>query len=108
MCVCFVRCTHSVAVRSIGHILGSVFVGEFEFEGATLNTIEMSASPIIDAESLGNGLCANEFSEDDISGKIVLCLRGDVYLLTKSYMVYAAGGVGMVMYNSETHSETLV
>ena len=106
VCVCF--CTHSVAVRPIGDIHGSVFVGEYEFEGATLNTIEMSASPIIDAESLGNALCANAFSEDDVSGKIVLCQRGDVKLLTKSYMVYAAGAVGMVLYNSETDSETLV
>ncbi len=57
--------------------------------------------PLIDAADAGDELC-NPGALDPavVSGKIVLCKRGAIARIAKSYAVYLAGGVGMVLYNS--------
>ena len=56
--------------------------------------------PLVDAADLGNELCdsAAPFT-GDITGKIVLCLRGVNARVDKSMAVANAGGVGMILYN---------
>ena len=40
------------------------------------------------------------------SGKIILCNRGEVYLLTKSAAVQAAGGAGIIIGNVDGGATT--
>jgi len=55
---------------------------------------------LVDAADLGNELCdpAVEFS-DDVTDKIVICLRGEFARVDKGLAVANAGGAGMVLYN---------
>jgi subtilisin family serine protease len=57
--------------------------------------------PLVDAADLGNELCdpADAF-DGDITGKIVVCQRGVVARVDKSQAVAAAGGAGMILYNT--------
>ena len=58
--------------------------------------------PLVDAAALGNELCdsATPFS-GDVTGKIVLCLRGGNARVDKSLAVANAGGAGMILYNPD-------
>jgi subtilisin family serine protease len=58
------------------------------------------SKPLVDAADLGNELCdpAVAFT-GDVTGKVVLCLRGVVDRVAKSFAVAQAGGAGMILYN---------
>jgi subtilisin family serine protease len=70
------------------------------YQGASL-TPELGWKPLVDAAAVGNELCdpAVPFT-GDVTGKIVLCLRGAVGRAEKSLAVFEAGGVGMILYNT--------
>jgi len=56
--------------------------------------------PLVDAAALGNELCdSTEPFSADITGKVVLCLRGGNARVDKSKAVFDAGGAGMILYN---------
>ncbi|MBN2119394.1 MAG: S8 family serine peptidase [Anaerolineales bacterium] len=71
-----------------------------KYTGASL-TPELGWRRLVDAADFGNELCdpAVPFT-GDVSGKIVLCLRGAVGRAEKSLSVFEAGGVGMILYNT--------
>jgi subtilisin family serine protease len=58
--------------------------------------------PLVDAATLGNELCdpAVPFAED-VTGKIVICLRGVFARVDKGLAVANAGGAGMILYNPD-------
>ncbi|MEM7272999.1 MAG: S8 family serine peptidase [Actinomycetota bacterium] len=56
---------------------------------------------MVDAADAGSELCLpGELDEEMVAGKIVLCRRGSIARLGKSFAVYAAGGAGMILYNN--------
>lgn len=80
---------------------GTVRLGNgASYPGASV-TPGVDEAPLVDAADYGNELCdpAVPFT-GDISGTIVLCLRGATARVAKSLAVANAGGVGMVMYNT--------
>lgn len=79
--------------------IGNIAAGGFITVGTSIT--EASATrPLVDSEDLGNELCQPGigFSED-ITDKIVLCLRGVNARVEKSEVVADAGGAGMILYN---------
>lgn len=57
--------------------------------------------PIVDSEDAGSELCyPGELDSGVVEGKIVLCQRGIIARVDKSYAVYLAGGAGMILYNA--------
>lgn len=104
-----------ISVGAVDHgrnFLGSTTLGDdTTYTGASLSDTVVSG-PLVDSADLDNELCKpdTEFSED-ITGKIVLCERGEIARVDKSAAVAAAGGIGMIMYNptpdslnADTHS----
>ena len=83
---------------------GTVELGNHKkYSGASI-TGGVDTAPLVDAADYGNELClptslGGSFS-GDVSGKIVLCLRGGSDRVAKSLAVSEAGGVGMIMYNT--------
>ena len=70
-----------------------------EYFGTSL-TAGTDELPLVDAADYGNELCDSTVSfTGDVSGKIVLCLRGTNARIDKGYAVYLAGGAGMILYN---------
>jgi subtilisin family serine protease len=47
----------------------------------------------------GEGLCLNPFAAGTFSGEIVICERGVIARVAKSYNVAAGGGGGLLLYN---------
>ncbi len=87
--------THDRTFRSEG-ILGD---GE-EFTGVSITDGTDGQLPLVDAADLGNELCDPEVTfTGDISGKVVLCLRGVFARVEKSRAVAEQGGAGMILYN---------
>jgi subtilisin family serine protease len=68
--------------------------------GVSITGGTRGAKPLVDAADLGNELCdpAVPFT-GDVAGKVVLCLRGVVDRVAKSFAVAEAGGAGMILYN---------
>ena len=91
-----------------------------KYTGASLNLNPLPAAPLIRAEDAGiAGASANlnlcfsnplELDPAKVTGKIVVCTRGNNARVDKSLAVLNAGGVGMIMMDngsglvSETHS----
>jgi len=70
------------------------------FRGASL-TPELGWRRLVDAADFGNEVCDPTVPfTGSVAGKIVLCLRGVVGRAEKSLAVFEAGGVGMIMYNT--------
>jgi len=80
---------------------GSVELGSgAELFGASI-TGGTDVLPLVDSEDAGSELCIpGELNPAVVSGKIVLCLRGDIARVDKSLAVDMAGGAGMVLYNA--------
>ena len=71
-----------------------------KYSGATI-THGVDTAPLVDAADYGNELCISSVPfTGDVSGKIVLCLRGSNARADKSLAVYNAGGIGMILYNA--------
>jgi subtilisin family serine protease len=87
---------------------GSTVLGDgSEYFGASI-TGSAGPLPLVDSADLGNELCEPSVAfTDDISGKIVLCLRGAIARVAKSQAVFEQGGAGMILYNP-TDTQALV
>jgi plastocyanin len=85
---------------------GTIILGNGRrYSGASLTPGLESWTPLIDAASVGNELCLPSSYpggglSSAVSGKIVLCKRGTAGRAEKSLAVYEAGGVGMILYNT--------
>ena len=94
-----------------------------KFLGASASTVDLAAASLIRAEDAGAAganvanlmLCysnpANVLDKLDpakVTGKIVICTRGDNARVDKSLAVLGAGGVGMVMANAVGGGTTVV
>ena len=76
--------------------------------GVSITTGTGGTKPLVDAATLGNPLClpnrpgvpvgSPAFSAS-VTGKIVLCFRGNNARVDKSRVVAGAGGAGMILYN---------
>jgi subtilisin family serine protease len=78
--------------------------GQIAVGASITNGTTGGLKPLVDAEALGNELCEEPDEGEaafsaDITGKIVLCLRGGNARVDKSRVVAAAGGAGMILYN---------
>jgi subtilisin family serine protease len=72
----------------------------WEFFGASV-TDGTAELPLIDAADAGDELCnPGALDASMVAGKIVLCKRGAIARVAKSYAVFLAGGAGMVLYNA--------
>jgi subtilisin family serine protease len=71
------------------------------YKGASL-TPELGWAPLVDAAAAGDELCTpGSLDPKVVTGKIVLCKRGEVGRVEKSFAVFQAGGVGMIQYNAD-------
>jgi subtilisin family serine protease len=78
------------------------------YEGASITPGTGGQLPFVDAANHGNELCdpAVDFT-GDITGAVVLCLRGGPARVEKSQAVFDAGGAGMVLYNVDDVQDLL-
>jgi subtilisin family serine protease len=77
------------------------------FVGASLTLGTDGSFPLVDAEFAGGDLCIpGTLDPAVVEGAVVLCRRGAVGRADKSFAVFDAGGVGMVLYN-ETDDDNL-
>jgi subtilisin family serine protease len=78
------------------------------YEGASITPGTDGQLRFVDAANHGNELCdpARPFT-GDISGAVVLCLRGGPARVAKSSAVAAAGGAGMILYNVDDVQDLL-
>ena len=71
-----------------------------EFFGSSV-TGGTKALPLVDSENAGSELCIpGELDPGVVTGKIVLCKRGNIARVEKSHAVDMAGGAGMILYNA--------
>ncbi len=69
--------------------------------GASVTTRTDGSIDLVDAADAGNDLClTGELDPAVVTGKVVLCRRGGSGRVAKSEAVFAAGGVGMILYNN--------
>ena len=78
------------------------------YEGASITPGTDGQLPFVDAANHGNELCdpAVAFT-GDLTGAVVLCLRGGPARVEKSQAVADAGGAGMVLYNVDDVQDLL-
>ena len=70
------------------------------YRGASV-TRNLGSTPLVDAANAGSDICEpGELDPAVVTGKVVLCIRGVVGRAEKSKAVFEAGGVGMIMYNT--------
>ena len=70
------------------------------YRGASV-TRNLGTTPLVDAAAAGSDVCEpGELDPSVVTGKVVLCIRGVVGRAEKSKAVFEAGGVGMIMYNT--------
>jgi subtilisin family serine protease len=81
---------------------------EIRFRGASITPETNGQLPFVDAANHRNELCDPELAfSGDITGKVVLCLRGGPARVEKSRAVFEAGGAGMVLYNPDDAQDLL-
>jgi subtilisin family serine protease len=77
--------------------------GGWSFTGASL-TAGTRELALVDAAAAGDDLCTpGSLDPAVVTGKIVLCRRGVVGRVDKSFAVFSAGGVGMILYNNSNN-----
>ncbi len=78
------------------------------YEGASITPGTDGRLPFVDAANHGNELCDPDVAfTGDVSGAVVLCLRGGPARVEKSRAVFEAGGLGMVLYNVDDVQDLL-
>ncbi len=96
--------------ESVGHSRWSRWFKRDQgvYEGASITPGTGGQLPFVDAANHGNELCdpAVAFT-GDITGAVVLCLRGGPARVEKSEAVFEAGGAGMVLYNVDDVQDRL-
>ena len=83
------------------------FQGEFTLSDGSQPDLTVSgvtvtggySGEVVDAADFGDGLCLTPFAPGTFSGEIVLCQRGAIARVAKSFNVAAGGAGGMVLYN---------
>ncbi|VAI50219.1 unnamed protein product [Triticum turgidum subsp. durum] len=84
---------------------GSVYGGVSLYAGEPLN----STKPLVYAADCGSRLCLiGKLDKDKVAGKIVLCERGVNARVEKGAAVGKAGGIGMILANTEESGEELI
>ncbi|MEM7321746.1 MAG: S8 family serine peptidase [Actinomycetota bacterium] len=79
---------------------GTVRIGNRALRGISI-TPSLGRTMLVDSVDAGSELCIpGELDPEVVEGKIVLCRRGQIARLGKSFAVYQAGGAGMVLYNN--------
>ncbi len=72
----------------------------WEFFGASI-TDGTTELPLVDSADAGSELCnPGDLVPLEVGGKIVLCKRGAIARVAKSFAVMVAGGAGMILYNA--------
>uniref|UniRef100_M8BWX8 Subtilisin-like protease n=1 Tax=Aegilops tauschii TaxID=37682 RepID=M8BWX8_AEGTA len=85
---------------------GSVYGGVSLYAGDPLNSTKL---PLVYAADCGSRLCLiGELDKDKVAGKIVLCERGVNARVEKGAAVGKAGGIGMILANTEESGEELI
>ena len=81
---------------------------EIRYRGTSITPGTDGQLPFVDAANHGNELCDPELAfTGDLTGKVVLCLRGGPARVEKSRAVLEAGGSGMVLYNPDDTQDLL-
>lgn len=85
---------------------GRVFGGVSLYAGDPLDSTQL---PLVFAGDCGSPLCLmGELDSKKVAGKMVLCLRGNNARVEKGAAVKLAGGVGMILANTEESGEELI
>jgi subtilisin family serine protease len=69
-----------------------------ELEGATITPGIEDPTPVVFPPA-GQELCLNEFAPGTFDGEIVVCERGIIARVAKSYNVMQGGASGLILYN---------
>jgi subtilisin family serine protease len=78
------------------------------YKGASITPGTDGQLPFVDAANHGNELCDPDVDfTGDLTGAVVLCLRGGPARVEKSSAVFEAGGAGMVLYNPDDAQDLL-
>jgi subtilisin family serine protease len=80
---------------------GTVALGDgTNINGASI-TLGAAEATLVDAEDVGGDLCIpGTLDPTEVSGNIVLCRRGAIARVAKSFAVSQAGGIGTILYNN--------
>ena len=86
------------------HFISSVTVmadngDTLELEGASVTDGISTPTPVVLASDYGDGLCNSPFAPGTFSGEIVVCQRGVIARVAKSFNVASGGAGGMLLYN---------
>ncbi|XP_052182885.1 subtilisin-like protease SBT1.4 [Diospyros lotus] len=85
---------------------GRVFGGVSLYSGDSLGDSKL---PLVYASDCGSRYCySGRLDEAKVAGKIVICDRGGNARVAKGAAVKSAGGVGMIMANTEESGEELI
>ncbi|WP_345803347.1 S8 family serine peptidase [Microbacterium sp. AZCO] len=73
--------------------------------GASTTVVDAVTAPLVYAGDAGSALCSpGALDASKVSGRIVVCDRGDIARTDKSAAVKTAGGVGMILVNTQPDS----
>uniref|UniRef100_A0ACD5ZAB4 Uncharacterized protein n=1 Tax=Avena sativa TaxID=4498 RepID=A0ACD5ZAB4_AVESA len=85
---------------------GSVYGGVSLYAGEPLDSTQL---PVVYAADCGSRLCyMGQLDKEKVAGKVVLCERGGNARVEKGAAVKLAGGVGMILANTEESGEELI
>lgn len=73
----------------------------------TLDGVSITAGytgDVVMAADYGDTMCLDPFPSDTFNGEIVICQRGIIARVTKSYNVSVGGASGMILYNPSLQS----
>jgi uncharacterized repeat protein (TIGR01451 family) len=91
------------ASTSNRHFLSTVSLTDgtnnLELVGATVTNGIGTPTPVVSAADYGDALCNSPFAPATFAGQIVICERGVIARVEKSFNVAAGGAGGMLLYN---------
>ncbi len=90
--------TFALAIQDIDG-LGTDSLNSLTLEGVTVTGGIDTPTPVVLAADAGDELCLSPFAPDTFDGEIVVCERGIIARVAKSFNVAAGGAGGMVLYN---------
>ena len=70
-----------------------------QFMGASVTDGIFTPTDVVLASDFGDELCLNPFAADTFSGEIVICRRGVIARVQKSFNVQQGGAGGLILYN---------
>ncbi|CAL0322494.1 unnamed protein product [Lupinus luteus] len=96
------------AYISLGN--GKIYTGASLYNGKSLSDSPLSLvySGNVSNSSVGYLCVSDSLIPSKVSGKIVVCERGGSSRVEKGLVVKSAGGVGMILVNSEEYGEQLI